>query len=105
MPSLPVSNTDGATLVAAPPRGQFIRVLGLDLTCSTDNTTMSLKSNSTVIWSTDAANKTGGGGITINVDENRTMDCVPSDPLVLGVGGGGTVKGSIEYVILGLPTT
>lgn len=103
MPSLAIANINGDTLVAAPSTGQLIRVIGLDLTCSTDNTIMGLKSNAATIWSTGAANKTGGGGIALNVDRERTIDCVPGDPLKLYVSTGGTVYGSIEYVILGKP--
>lgn len=103
MPSLAVSNVDGDILVAAPSAYQFIRVIGLDLTASGDTDLLSLKSNNTVIWSTYACNKTDGGGIALNIDPNRTYDCAPGEALKLGVTGGTTIKGSIEFVIKGRP--
>lgn len=107
MPSLKVSNVDGDELVAAPSAYQFIRVIGLDLTASGDADAVSLKSNTTEIWNTYAMNKSDGGGISMNVDPNRTIDCLPGQALKLGVGAGGgvTIKGSIEYVVKGRPDT
>lgn len=102
MPSLRVSNVDGDTLVAAPSAYQFIRVIGLDLTTPTQ-TVMGLKSNTTQIWDTNAANNTTGGGLVLNTDANRTIDCLPGQALKLSSSGGGTIKGSIEYVVKGRP--
>lgn len=105
MPSLAISAVDGATLVAAPSAFQFIRVIGLDLTASADADNVSLKSDSTVIWETYAMNRTDGGGIVLNVDPNRTIDCLPGQALKLGVGNGATIKGTIEWVCKGRPDT
>ncbi len=105
MPSLPVSATNGDTLVAAPSAYQFIRVIGLDLTASADADAVSLNSDSTVIWSTYAMNRTDGGGIVLNVDPNRTIDCLPGQALKISVGTGVTIKGTIEYVVKGRPDT
>lgn len=107
MPSLKISNVDGDTLVAAPSAYQFIRVIGLDLTASGDADNVSLKSDTTVIWDTYAMNRSDGGGIALNIDPNRTIDCAPGKALKLAVGAGGgvTIKGSIEYVIKGRPDT
>lgn len=105
MPSLLINNVDGDTLVAAPSAYQFIRVVGLDLTASGDADVVSLASDSTAIWSTYAMNRSDGGGIALNIDPNRTIDCAPGKPLKLVVGGGATVKGTIEYVVKGRPDT
>lgn len=103
MPSLHVSNVDGDTLVAAPSSMQFIRVIGGDLTASAQSV-VSLKSDTTVIWDTYAMDDPNSlGGIALNVARDRTIDCAPGKALKLGVSTMATVKGSLEYIVLGLP--
>lgn len=106
MPSIAVDNVDGATLIAAPNAYQFIRIIGVDLTASADADVVSLKSGSTVKWSTYAMNRDDGGGIVpSNIRPEAPVDMNNGEALVLGVGGGATVKGSIQYVVKGRPDT
>lgn len=106
MPSLAVDNVDGATLVVAPNAYQFIRIIGIDLTASADADVVSLKSGSTVKWSTYAMNRSDGGGIVpSNIGPQTPIDLNNGEALVLGVGGGATVKGSIEWIVKGRPNT
>lgn len=106
MPSLAVSNVDGDTLITAPNAYQFLRIIGVDLTASADADVVSLKSGSTVKWSTYAMNRTDGGGIVpSNISPQSPIDLNNGQALVLGVGGGATVKGSIQYVVKGRPDT
>lgn len=96
MPSLVITaGADGDTLVPAPNAYNHIRVIGLDFTGSADGMTMGLKSNTTTIWNTLK-------NIVLNVDRNRTIDCAPGEALKLAASGG-TVTGSIEYIVLGRP--
>ncbi len=99
MPSVKVNDVDGAELWPAPNAFQFIRCVGLDLTTSTADAIISLKSGSTEIWST------AKGGAALNIDPSRTLDCANGEALVLGVTGGATVRGSIEVVVKGRPNT
>ncbi len=106
MPSLAIAtNTDGTTLVAAPTSAKnFIRVKGLDIT-GADAVTVSLLSNTTVIWSTSAAGNSGqAGGIVLNLADGRTLDCAGGEALKIGLSASVAVKGSIEYIILGPPS-
>jgi hypothetical protein len=105
MPSLVVnSSTDGQQLVAAPGARRFIRVIGLDLTAGSAVAPVSLKSNNTtVIWETQAMGGSSAGGIVLNVDRERTIDCNPNESLNLGLNTSVTVQGTIEYIILGPP--
>ena len=93
--------SDGTTLVAAPPTGQFIRVIGLNFSSPSAIVTVTLKSNSTVIWETKNMGASPFGE-RVPTDPNNTIDCVPGDPLVLGASGG-AVSGGLEYVIYGKP--
>lgn len=95
------TNTDGATLVAAPGSRQFIRVLSLNLTAD-GQVEVSLKSDTTVVWKTyamdDPATK---GGIVL--PPRQVIDCAPGEALKLGLSGAVGVAGSLEYLILGPP--
>lgn len=104
MPSLLVdTNTDGTTLIAAPTARMFIRVLGIDLTAD-GQVEVTLKSGSTVIWKTYSTNDaTVKGGIVLNTDMVRDLDCAPGEALVLGLDGAVSVAGTIEYTIYGQP--
>ena len=103
MPSLKVDNGDGTTLVVAPSAKQFIRVIGLDLTASAAST-VSLLSDATVIWTTSAMDAAAAPrGIVLGISKDRTIDCANGKALKLGATGGATIKGSIEYVVLGIP--
>lgn len=104
MPAIDVNNVNGDTLWPAPSAYQFIRIIGGDLTSTGDAGEVSLKSNTTIKYRTQAMTEEGRG-ITLNVDPNRTIDCNPGEALKLGVsaGGGITIKGSLEIVVLGRP--
>lgn len=103
MPAIDVNNVDGDTLWPAPSAYQFIRVIGGDLTSTGDAGEVSLKSNTTIKYRTQAMTEEGRG-IALNVDPNRTIDCSPGEALKLGVTGVGvTIKGSLEIVVLGRP--
>lgn len=95
------TNTDGATLVAAPGARQFIRVNSLNIT-GDDQVEISLKSNNTTIWKTYAANDlTSKGGIVLA--PGQVIDCAPGEALKIGLDGAVNVAGSLEYTIKGLP--
>lgn len=104
MPAIDVNNVDGDELWPAPSQFQFIRVIGGDLTSTGDAGEVSLKSNTTIKWRTQAMTAEGLG-ITLNVDRERTIDCNPGEALKLGVsaGGGVTIKGSLQIIVLGRP--
>jgi hypothetical protein len=104
MPSILIDGqADGAVLYAAPGKGMFIRVSGIDLTAASQGI-VSLKSGTTEIWATQAMNNvTGVGGIVIPVDKERTLDCAPGQPLVLGNPSGVTLKGSLQVEVFGNP--
>lgn len=106
MPTVAVDNVNGATLITAPNAFQFIRLIGIDLTASEDADVVSLKSASTVKWSTYAMNRSDGGGIVpANVGPQTPIDLNNGEALVLGVGTGATIKGSIEFIVKGRPNT
>lgn len=104
MPTILIDGqADGAVLQAAPGKGMFIRVSGLDLTAASQGV-IALKSGTTEIWSTEAMNNsTGVGGIVVNVDRERTLDCAPGQALVFGNPSGITVKGSVQVEVFGNP--
>jgi hypothetical protein len=91
---------DGATLIAAPAAGCFIRVLGGELSSPSAIVTVSLKSDTTVIWETKVMGATPFAA-SMNVDKERTVDCAPGQALKLGASAG-AVSGQLEYVIYGL---
>src|SRR5271154_4786167 len=103
MPTVPFStSSDSSQLVAAPGKGQFIRVIGGDFSSSAAASTVSLKSGSTVIWESAALAGSSGGRIALNVDKERTIDCAPGTALNLGTSST-TITGSVEYVVMGTP--
>jgi hypothetical protein len=101
MPTIPVNtSTNDTILVPAPQPNQFIRVLGFDLTASSA-VNISLKSGSTVIYGPTYATNVAGGGLVLNIDPNRDLDCAPGQPLKIGLSASATVGGSLTYVIKG----
>jgi hypothetical protein len=103
MPSVVVNtSTDGADLVPAPPAGQFIRVVGGELSAVSAQSLVTLKSNTTVIWRTVGLNA-ANSHVEFNVDSNRTIDCTPGEALKIGLAAAANVSGTLEYVIYGKP--
>lgn len=94
------AQADGATLVAAPATGCIIRVLGGELSTPSAIVTVTLKSDTTVIWETKKLGATPFA-VEFNVDKERTVDCAPGKALKLGASAG-AVSGQLEYVVLGL---
>lgn len=95
------TNTDGDTLVAAPGSRQFIRVRNLNITAD-DQVQITLKSNTTVIWGTYATDDTNSlGGIVL--PPGQVIDCAPGEALKIGLSGAVSVRGSLEYLVLGQP--
>ena len=104
MPSILIEGqADGAILYPAPGKAMFIRVTGLDMT-SAGQGFVTLKSGTTEIWSTASMdNASQAGGIVLNVNKERTLDCAPGQALVFGNPSGITVKGSVQIEIFGNP--
>ncbi len=107
MPTLPISinATGDTTLLAAQGARLFIRTKGLDLT-SSDALVVELRGTTKgTIWSTEAMNNSGqAGGIVLNADQVRDLDTNPGDALIIGCTGSATLKGSLDYVVLGQGT-
>lgn len=91
---------DGATLVAAPAAGCFIRVTGGELSSAAAINLVSLKSDSTVIWQTENMKATPFGA-AILIDKERTVDAAPGAALKLGASSG-SVTGNLQYEIYGM---
>lgn len=107
MPTIHINtSTNGDVLIPAPGERKFIRVLGFDLTAA-NNVTVSLRSNTTPIWSTNAMVATGtdpsGSGIVIKVSELHDLDCQLNQPLTIGLSSSVNVRGSLTYTIYGPP--
>jgi len=101
MPTIPVNtSTNDTVLVPAPQENQFIRVLGFDLVAS-GAVDISLKSGSTTIYGPTYAANAAGGGLVLNVDPNRDLDCAVGQPLKIGLSSPVFVGGSLTYVIKG----
>lgn len=100
MPNVTFSGqADGATLIAAPAAGCFIRVLGGELSSAAAIVTATLKSDTTVIWETKGMGATPFAAV-IPTDKQRTIDCEPGKALKLGLSGG-AASGNLQYVIYG----
>lgn len=98
-----ISATGDQQLVAAPPQGQFIRVLGGELSAVAAQSLVLLKSGAnTAIWRTVGLN-TANSNVQIAVDSQNTIDCTPGEALNINNAASGNVSGSLEYVILGRP--
>lgn len=94
------AQADGATLVASPAAGCFIRVMGGELSSPAAIVTVTLKSNTTVVWETKKMGATPFAA-EITVDSQRTIDCAPGQPLLLGASAG-AVSGNLQYEVYGL---
>ncbi len=96
MPNVNIdTSTDGTTLVAGT-AGTFIRVLGYALS-SASAVGVTLKSNTTVIASTNATQATGGGEVCPPHDDWQ-LDCAAGEDLKIGLSGAVNVKGHLSYV-------
>ena len=102
MPSVVVNVSSGSTtLVAAPTvTGQFIRVEGFDLVCATANT-LTFKSNTTAVWGPASFGNNGGISCNPPAGENAFV-CAANEALVLTLGSGAQVGGSVRYSLGGL---
>lgn len=108
MPVLHINNaaTGDQVLVASPGARQIIRVLGGELSAVTAQSLVALKSGgTTVIWSTLALNAANSQCRIANVDANTTIDTAPGEALNINCAATGNVRGWIEYVIYGPPST
>jgi len=103
MPAAVVNtSTDGDILVAAPSQSmgvdRRIVILGFDLT-SVEAVIVSLKSGSTVLWTSNAMNNSTGGGIEVPISNDSDMMCAAGVALTIGLSAAKTVKGTIRYAI------
>ena len=97
------ATSGNTTLVAAPGVYAVTHVLGLDITCS-NTVTVSLYSNTTLLWKTYTTT-VAGGGIVLPCYTTSEMFCRPNEALILNLSAPSPVAGSISYVVHGITAT